>query len=89
VKPTDLQIIECVREFIKLNTPVTSIRFWQLNVDFSQELKFNHNILHCDGEFLWMRHYLERNIKLSEMTKHFKMKPISKVNSFNLNFKFE
>jgi hypothetical protein len=42
-----------------LNTPVTSIRFWNLNVDFSQELKLNHNLIDCGGETLWSRYYLE------------------------------
>jgi hypothetical protein len=53
------KLIEYVKEFIKLNTPVTSIRFWNLNVDFSQELKLNHNLIDCGGETLWSRYYLE------------------------------
>jgi hypothetical protein len=83
VKTTETESIEYVKEFIKLNTPVTSIRFWNLNVDFSQELKINHNLIDCGSETLWSRYYLERNMNKS------KVKSISKVKGHNIHFHFQ
>jgi hypothetical protein len=79
-----------VKKFITSNTPVSSFLLGLFICDFSQELKFNFNLLDCDNEeYPWTKYYLERNNQCLEMKKKFNVRPILQVKSFDILFHFQ
>jgi hypothetical protein len=75
-------------EFIKLNTPIISLSGMGERKDFSSELKLNYNICSFPNHFPWSYYYMERNLRLLEIKKNFKVIQISKVNTFDILFSF-
>jgi hypothetical protein len=79
--------LQSVREFLKLNTSVKEIRYDYSKLDFSEELKFNNQIVKLPGDFPKVIYYLERNKNLEKISSHFQHKMISQVGFYDCIFR--
>jgi hypothetical protein len=78
-----------VKEFIKLNTPVKEIILESLEFSFNEEMKFNNHITNISTHNPETKYYLDRNIELETILRHFQHLKISQVSVFDFYFHFQ
>jgi hypothetical protein len=87
VNEDETDCIEMVREFIKLNTPVSLLDLGDVNLDLSKELMMNNKMMTICDDYPWANYYVERNKELWRIDQHFRNKPISQVKMNDLFIK--